>query len=159
MAINRIFFYQTALGKISIAENGKAITNIYFQTDNIPEDFILQETDLIKEANTQLGSYLSGTLKDFALPLAPSGTEFMHRVWEVLHTIPYGETRSYKQVAQSIGNIKSSRAVGLANNKNPIPIIIPCHRVIGTNRKLVGYRGGLQIKEHLLKMERPNATL
>jgi len=159
MEINYIFSYQTALGKISIAENGKAITNIYFQNDNIPEDFIVHETDLIKEANSELQSYLSGKLKDFTLPIAPSGTEFMQRVWEVLQTIPYGETRSYKHVAHSIGNIKSSRAVGLANNKNPIPILIPCHRVIGANGKLVGYRGKLQIKEHLLNLERPNLNL
>lgn len=102
--------------------------------------------------------YLAGKLKDFKLPLAPAGTEFMLRVWESLRAIPYGETRSYQEIAQSVGNKKASRAVGLANNRNPIPIIIPCHRVIGANGKLTGYRGGLEIKAHLLELEKQGVS-
>ena len=94
--------------------------------------------------------------KIFTLPLAPVGTEFQQHVWKILQTIPYGETWSYKQVAVAIGNPKASRAVGMANNKNPLAIFIPCHRVIGSNGKLVGYAGGLNIKEHLLALEQEN---
>ena len=87
------------------------------------------------------------------MPLHPNGTEFQIKVWKALTEIPYGETRSYKDIAISIGNEKACRAVGMANNKNPIPIIIPCHRVIGANKKLVGYAGGLDLKERLLDLE------
>jgi O-6-methylguanine DNA methyltransferase len=86
--------------------------------------------------------------------VAPSGTEFMLRVWKSLLAIPYGETRSYQEIAQSVGNKKASRAVGLANNRNPIPVFIPCHRVIGANGKLIGYGGGLDLKAYLLELER-----
>ncbi|MEN6463485.1 MAG: methylated-DNA--[protein]-cysteine S-methyltransferase [Syntrophomonas sp.] len=149
-----IYFYQTNIGKIGIAESANTITNVYFQGEAIPEDVIVNETDIIKEAGKQLQSYLSGKQKIFTLPLAPAGTAFMLSVWESLQVIPYGETRSYKQIAQSIGNPKAFRAVGLANNRNPIPIFIPCHRVIGANGKLVGFRSGLEMKEHLLELEK-----
>src|SRR5665647_398679 len=141
-----LFFYKTDLGKMGIASSGNTITNLYFEREQIPQDAVIYETEIIKEAGQQLQSYLSGRLKDFSLPLAPAGTEFMLHVWESLRAIPYGETRSYQEIAQTIGNIRASRAVGLANKRNPIPIIIPCHRVIGANGKLTGYGGGLQIK-------------
>ncbi|OPX85465.1 MAG: Methylated-DNA--protein-cysteine methyltransferase, constitutive [Pelotomaculum sp. PtaB.Bin104] len=149
-----IFSYQTALGEIKIAENGTAITNLCFQEDSIPAGAFVQETELLKEASEQLTDYLLGKRKNFSLPLAPEGTIFMLGVWEALCAIPYGETRTYGDVANSIGKKKASRAVGMANNRNPIPVFIPCHRVIGKNGKLVGYRGGLQIKERLLELEK-----
>jgi methylated-DNA-[protein]-cysteine S-methyltransferase len=149
-----IFFYQTDIGRIGITENGTAITNLYFQEEDIPDDVIIYETELLKEAAKQLRSYLSGKRKNFSLPLAPSGTEFMLCVWQALQKIPYGETRSYKDIAKSINKPNASRAVGLANSKNPISIFIPCHRVIGTDGKLNGYLGGLQIKKYLLELER-----
>ena len=152
--MKNIFFYQTDIGKIGIAECDNAITNIYFQAETIPEDALLNETDILKEAGKQLYNYFLGRQKIFTLPLAPAGTEFMKNVWKSLQDIPYGETRSYKEIAQSIGNPKASRAVGLANNKNPIPIFIPCHRVIGANGKLVGFGGGLQMKAYLLELEK-----
>ena len=114
----------------------------------------MNETVLIKKANKQLQEYFSGKRKIFDLPLAPTGTEFQQKVWSSLRKIPYGTTNSYKEIAESIGNIKASRAVGMANNKNPILILIPCHRVIGTNGKLVGYAGGIDVKEKLLKIEK-----
>ncbi|NLI11499.1 methylated-DNA--[protein]-cysteine S-methyltransferase [Pelotomaculum propionicicum] len=154
--MKNIFFYQTDLGEIGIAANGNAVTNLYLKKENIPRDTVVQETELIKEAARQLQDYLAGKLRDFNLPLAPAGTEFMRRVWESLRAIPYGQTRSYQEVAQSVGNKKASRAVGLANNRNPIPIFIPCHRVIGANGKLVGYGGGLEIKAYLLDLEKPS---
>ncbi len=149
-----LFFYQTPIGKIGIAENGNAITNLYFHDDIIPDDTVVKETELLKDAGRQLEDYFSGKRKHFELPLEPSGTEFMLNVWKTLQKIPYGQTRNYQEIAQIIGNENASRAVGLANNKNPIPVIIPCHRVIGKDGKLTGYRGGLNIKDYLLKLEK-----
>ena len=152
-----ISFYQTDIGKIGIVDSNNSITNVYFHGESFPEDAILNETVLLKEANRQLQSYLAGKQKEFNLHLAPVGTGFMLRVWEALSSIPYGENRSYEEIAQKVGNKKASRAVGLAASRNPIPIFIPCHRVIGKNGKLTGYRSGLHIKEHLLKLEKQNA--
>ena len=113
----------------------------------------------LKEVIRQLHAYFAGKLEDFDIPLAPEGTDFQKKVWKRLCDIPYGETISYGQLAQRIGNPNASRAVGLANGSNPIPIIIPCHRVIGSNGKLTGYGGGLPIKEKLLALERRQLTL
>lgn len=152
--MNNIFFCQTVIGEIGIAEKRGFITNIYFQKEQVPRNNIIFETDTLKEAARQLQDYLAGNLKEFDLPLAPAGTEFMLLVWKSLLTIPYGETWSYQKIAQSVGNKKASRAVGQACNRNPIPIIIPCHRVIGASGKLTGYRGGLEIKSRLLELEK-----
>ncbi len=157
--MKNLFFYSSGLGKIGMAENGNAITNLYFQSEAIPRDAVIYETDLLKEAGRQLQAYFSGKLRVFTLPLAPAGTDFMRSVWQSLQTIPYGETRSYQEIAQSIGNKKACRAVGQANNRNPIPIIIPCHRVIGANGKLVGYGSGLEIKAKLLELEKQYGNL
>ena len=157
--MKHLFYYPTPSGKICIVENGSAITQLCFDGEPAPDDAVEKETALLKEAGSQLQNYLAGRLRDFTLPLSPVGTEYMCRVWNSLQAIPYGETRSYRQIAQELGNPKAARAVGLANNKNPIPIFIPCHRVIGTSGKLVGYRGGLSFKETLLAMERKNVLL
>jgi methylated-DNA-[protein]-cysteine S-methyltransferase len=155
--MKKLYFYQTDIGKIGIVDNNEAVTNLYFQGETVPLDIAVEETALLKEAGGQLQDYFLGKLREFKLPLAPDGTEFMRRVWEALRAIPYGETRSYKEIAQAIGIPKASRAVGLANNRNPIPIITPCHRVIGANGKLTGYRGGLEIKSYLLRLEGHNS--
>jgi len=112
-----------------------------------------------REIIRQLHAYFTGELEDFDLPLAPQGTAFQLKVWKRLCDIPYGETISYGQLARRIGNPNASRAVGLANGANPIPIVIPCHRVIGSNGKLTGYGGGLPIKEKLLALERRQLRL
>jgi methylated-DNA-[protein]-cysteine S-methyltransferase len=151
--MKNIFFYDTKIGKIAIIDNGKEITNIEIAEDKYSDDFILLETELIKNAGKQLLDYLDGFRTTFDLPLNPNGTVFQKKVWNALCDIPYGETRSYKQVAEAVGNNKASRAIGMANNKNPIMIVIPCHRVIGSNGSLVGYAGGLDIKEKLLFLE------
>ncbi|MGB4439469.1 MAG: methylated-DNA--[protein]-cysteine S-methyltransferase, partial [Sedimentibacter sp.] len=117
------------------------------------------ETKLINNASNQLNEYLNGIRTAFDLPLNPEGTEFQKKVWTALCEIPYGETRSYKQIAEAAGNSKASRAVGMANNKNPIMIFIPCHRVIGANGSLVGYAGGLDMKEKLLALEKGKAII
>ena len=151
--MKEILFYKTDIRRIGIVEEGSFITNLYFQRENIPQDAVVYETELLKEAGEQLQSYLLGRRKNFTLPLAPSGTDFLLSVWESICTIPYGETQSYQKIA-SIGNKNASRAIGLASNHNPIPILIPCHRVIGANGKLAGFRLGLQLKAHLLELEK-----
>ena len=118
-----------------------------------------EDEKALKETMAQLRAYFAGKLEDFDLPLAPEGTEFQRKVWKRLCDIPFGETISYGELAKRIGNPNASRAVGLANGSNPIPIIIPCHRVIGSNGKLTGYGGGLPIKEKLLALERKQLQL
>lgn len=148
-----IYYYNTSLGKIGIAEENNQITNLVFQDEEISEKISFEETSLIKKAAEQLEEYLQGTRKVFELPLNPSGTEFQKKDWNALQQIPYGETISYGEIAGRIGCPKGARAVGLANNRNPIPIFIPCHRVIGANGKLVGYGGGIDKKIKLLQIE------
>ena len=155
--MKNIFYYNTKIGRIGIEENGIAITKLDFINKDVQEEIIEKnETELLKEAIKQLNEYLDGKRSSFDLPLEPKGTEFQKKVWNALKEIPFGETRSYGEIAKIIGNEKASRAVGMANNKNPIAIIVPCHRVIGANGKLVGYAGGLDIKEKLLNLEKNN---
>ena len=155
-----IFYYNTKIGRIGMEENGVAITRLDFINKDAQEEIIEKhETVLLKEAIKQLNEYLDGKRTLFDLPLEPKGTEFQKKVWDALKEIPFGETRSYGEIAKIIGNEKASRAVGMANNKNPIAIIVPCHRVIGANGKLVGYAGGLDLKEKLLKLESNNDKL
>lgn len=152
-----IFYYETPIGKIGIAEENSKITNVLFKNSSISHEFKLEETPILIEGNKQLQEYFLGKRKSFTLPLNPIGTEFMKNVWSSLCDIPYGETRSYKEIAQIINKDKAYRAVGLANNKNPIPIFIPCHRVISSNGNLTGYFGGLEIKSYLLELEKQHA--
>lgn len=153
-----LFFYETPVGILEIEENGSGITKVHFSSEeernSLKEKPELKETALIKKAAKQLKEYFAGKRKLFELPLEPEGTEFQKKVWDALLKIPYGETRSYGQIAEQIGNKKASRAVGMANNKNPIAIIVPCHRVVGANGSLTGYAGGLNIKDILLNLEK-----
>lgn len=116
-------------------------------------DNVDNKNEFTEFVNNQLTQYLNGERKIFDFPYELRGTSFQKNVWKVLETIPYGETRTYKEVAVLLGNPKAARAVGMANNKNPIIIVVPCHRVIGANGKLVGYGGGLCMKEFLLNIE------
>lgn len=149
------YIYKTLVGKIKISDNGKRVTQITTNLNFEKEDNI-KETELIKMAYNQLTEYFNGKRNKFDLPLEFIGTEFQIKVWKALLTIPYGETRSYKQIAEQVGCPKGARAVGMANNKNEIMIVVPCHRVIGSTGKLVGYAGGLDIKETLLELEKNN---
>lgn len=149
-----IWEYNTKIGNIYIAEENAKITNVYLKNDKIENNVIFKETNTIKEAYKELEEYLNGDRKVFDISLNPNGTDFQKRVWKELCNIQYGCTKTYKEIARLVGNDKASRAVGMANNKNPIPIFIPCHRVIGSNGKLVGYRGGVDIKNILLDIER-----
>lgn len=118
-----------------------------------PAGYAQIPTPVLAEAAAELDAYLSGRLKHFTVPLNPRGTPFMRRVWDELRLIPYGATVNYKDVAARAGNPKAARAAGLANNRNPIPIFIPCHRVVGADGRLTGYRGGLDLKRRLLELE------
>jgi len=142
--------YETEIGAVTIGANTNSIT--YLKTNDTCEGEI-KETDLIRKAYLQLVEYLSGKRKNFDLPLETKGTKFQKQVWHALCEIPYGETITYKELAQMIDMPKAIRAAGAANGKNPIYIIIPCHRVIGWDGSLTGYGGGLDMKKNLLRLE------
>ena len=150
--MEKIFFYETPVGKLCIGEEDGVIVRTTWS--KIPTEYILEETELILQCKMQLDEYFRGERKTFDLPLAPKGTDFQKKVWNALQKIPYGETKTYGEIAAAVGNPKAARAVGMANNKNPIGIIIPCHRVVGADGKLVGYAGGMDKKEWLLQIER-----
>jgi methylated-DNA-[protein]-cysteine S-methyltransferase len=151
------------IGPLVLAGRGRALTNLRMvdqtygadRTDWVPDDRVFAD------AVDQLAAYFAGERTDFDLELSLAGSAFQRRVWQALLTIPYGETRSYGQVAEQIGASGAARAVGLANGHNPIAIIVPCHRVIGASGSLTGYGGGLDRKRSLLELERrrESATL
>ncbi len=139
-------------GDFFLAEENGALTNAGFMLSE--SDLGIKETTpLLKEALAQLTAYFDGRLFEFDLPLALKGTEFQTKVWNALKRIPYARTRTYAEIAEETGNKNAARAVGNANNKNPIAVIIPCHRVIGANGALTGYAAGLDIKRFLLNLE------
>ena len=142
--------YQTEIGAITIGANSSSIT--YLKAHDLC-DGEFKETDLIRAAYSQLVEYLSGVRCDFELPLEPKGTEFQKQIWYASCEIPYGKTITYTDLARMIGKPTAIRAAGAANGKNPIYIIIPCHRIIGRDGSLTGYGGGLKLKEKLLRLE------
>jgi len=155
-------YMDTPIGRIAIAEDGTGISDLIFAPSGVPlipalSEATLRETPLLRKAVTQLREYFQGERKIFDLPLSYWGTDFQMDDWQALLTIPYGQTRSYKEIAVQIGRPKAYRAVGLANNRNPISIIVPCHRVIGHDGAMVGYGSGIPMKEYLLKLEREHA--
>jgi methylated-DNA-[protein]-cysteine S-methyltransferase len=151
-------YMDTPIGTLLVAGDEQAIQRIEFPKDGKPghPEAGWRELELgpVAEAVRQLREYFSGRRTQFELPLNPQGTAFQRSVWRQLQDIPYGETISYGELAKRVGNPKASRAVGAANGQNPIPIVIPCHRVIGSNGKLTGFGGGLPTKEALLALER-----
>ncbi len=147
----------TPLGRLLLVGDGEAIRWIDLPNARRPAVIAADwrsAPDAFVEARRQFGAYFSGTLRQFDLPLDPRGTPFQRRVWSELARIPYAQTISYAELARRIGNPNASRAVGLANGRNPLSIIVPCHRVIGANGSLTGYGGGLAAKEYLLAHER-----
>ncbi|HEY6341450.1 MAG TPA: methylated-DNA--[protein]-cysteine S-methyltransferase [Bryobacteraceae bacterium] len=150
-------YLETPIGKLLIAGDGETVRIIAFPKNGRARDpqpgWIEGSTGATEETVRQLREYFAGRRREFELPLDPEGTEFQKNVWRELQGIPYGRTISYGELARRIGNPKASRAVGAANGANPIPIVIPCHRVIGANGKLTGFGGGLPIKEKLLDLE------
>jgi O-6-methylguanine DNA methyltransferase len=149
-----VWKYEMPIGEVYIAETNGKLSHLLFGEDKRVDGYEKKETAITKETAKQVREYFEGKRKQFDIPFYIEGTPFQKSVWEALCTIPMGETRTYKDIAEQIGNPKGVRAVGMANNRNPISIIIPCHRVIGTNGSLTGYAGGLGAKEHLLELER-----
>jgi methylated-DNA-[protein]-cysteine S-methyltransferase len=147
----KVAHYESPIGVLEVIESGEQIVSVLFLDSN-PE-LASEQSPVLNNCIQQLDEYFKHQRQMFDLPLAPPGTTFQKQVWEKLLEIPYGRTSSYLEIARRIGNPKSIRAVGSANGKNPIAIIIPCHRVIGSSGKLIGYGGGLWRKEWLLKHE------
>src|SRR5882672_4335891 len=171
MAIRKILQLRSALfyttidspvGNLLMAADAQGLRLVSFESSKraapVQPDW-MEDRSPFAEVIRQLQAYFSGELKQFDLPLAPEGTEFQLRVWNGLRTIPYGETISYAQLAQKVGNPQAVRAVGLANGCNPIPIIVPCHRVIGSDGSLTGFGGGLANKKILLDLESGQLSL
>jgi methylated-DNA-[protein]-cysteine S-methyltransferase len=146
----------TPVGRLRLAGDEKGLRSISFQNrfdSAAPADSTLLREEPFRETIVQLEAYFAGELRRFDLPLSPEGTPFQREVWSALTTIPYGETGSYGGLARRLGRPAASRAVGAANGQNPIPIVIPCHRVIGADGSLTGFGGGLAIKRRLLDLE------
>lgn len=155
-------YLETSIGPLLLTLGDAGLQSVLFSKTGravAPDPSWQEDAAPLQEPIRQLRAYFAGELETFDLALAPQGTPFQQKVWGELCLIPYGETISYGELAKRIGNPKASRAVGLANGSNPIPIIIPCHRVIGSNGKLTGYGGGLPIKEKLLALERRQLRL
>jgi len=146
------------VGQLTLVATDKGLAAVLWENDN-PRRVRLgpvaenKKHPLLVETEKQLGEYFAGKRNRFSVKLDPKGTEFQNKVWDALRTIPFGETRSYGEIAKQIGNTKAMRAVGAANGRNPISIIVPCHRVIGASGRLTGFAGGLAIKEQLLSLE------
>jgi len=153
---NRFTYYDSPLGTVTLQANELGLLGVWFETHTTkPEDLGTQEDSfpIFQSVKEQLDRYFAGEAVQFDVPIAATGTPFQQSVWHALTTIPYGETWSYAQLADAIGNPKAVRAVGLANGKNPVSVIVPCHRVIGKNGKLTGYAGGIERKQRLLAIE------
>ena len=146
-------YMESPVGQLLLAGDDDGLQRVGFvkQAETLPD---AQPGSLLRNAVEQLKAYFAGDLRKFDLPLRMQGTPFQLAVWRALQDIPYGETTSYGEMARRVGNPKGSRAVGLANGSNPIAIVVPCHRVIGSNGKLTGFGGGLPTKERLLALER-----
>lgn len=145
-------FCHTPLGRMLLAQEEEELILVEFDATPL-KNWQQADTPLLVQAKAQLSEYFAGTRQEFTLPLSPKGTPFQQKVWAALQTIPYGQTRSYGEIARQIGSPKAARAVGMANHHNPIAILIPCHRVVGQNGALTGYAGGLERKKALLQLE------
>ena len=146
--------YEGPIGKFTLVSNGQALTHLDFEKTKTPAPKYPRGSDrVLDKACRELDAYFAGALRQFTVAVDPQGTEFQRKCWAALQKIPYGKTRSYAQQAVAIGNPKAMRAVGLANGRNPIAVIIPCHRVIGADGSLTGFGGGLPRKKFLLELE------
>ncbi|MDW5267449.1 MULTISPECIES: methylated-DNA--[protein]-cysteine S-methyltransferase [Acidobacteriaceae] len=156
MSIKEHFLLESPLGTLTLVNTDGVLSGLYMPEHKRgprPEALGARVRSGFEQAVSQLQEYFGRSRTAFTLPLAPEGTDFQQRVWQVLRSIPYGETRTYAQLADAIGNRAAIRAVGLANGRNPISIVVPCHRVIGSDGSLTGYAGGLDRKRLLLELE------
>lgn len=145
----------TQIGPLYLVASEKFLYGVFWKDQKIAkEETGSKESKMLDKAEKQIGEYLTGKRESFDIPLKLEGTDFQKRVWAELEKIPYGQTRSYKQIASALKDPKACRAVGTANGKNPVSLIVPCHRVINENGKMGGYAGGLNIKEFLLGLEK-----
>lgn len=144
-------FINTPIGWLELRDDGEFLLSLDFC--KLEGEQIGTRTKVFAQSVYELEEYFAGKRRSFSIPILPKGTDFQKKVWKALLNIAYGQTKSYKDIAQEIGNPLACRAVGNASNKNPLPIIIPCHRVIGVGKQLVGYAGGLTIKKFLLDLE------
>jgi len=147
-----LWMFETPLGLMAVGEEGGAIVRLWLPGQPLPR-LMPHQTPLLERAEGQILEYLNHQRQVFDLPLSPAGTDFQKKVWAALSDIPYGQTRSYGDIARRIGCPGGARAVGMANHANPIPILIPCHRVVGAKGQLTGYAGGLELKGALLALE------
>jgi methylated-DNA-[protein]-cysteine S-methyltransferase len=150
---------ESPVGKLKLVASDKALVAILWENDSprrvrLTEVVANEQHPVLVETERQLGEYFAGKRKMFSVALDMRGTHFQKDVWEALLAIPFGQTRSYGQLAKQLGNPRATRAVGAANGRNPISIIVPCHRVIGSSGKLTGFAGGLEVKAHLLGLEK-----
>jgi methylated-DNA-[protein]-cysteine S-methyltransferase len=154
--VKQYCYYQSPIGKLLLIGTDGTLEALHFPNSleqvQISEDWQCDEI-CFKNVLKQLAEYFAGDRQEFDLKIAPKGTDFQKSVWQELQKIPFGQTASYGEIAERIGNKKASRAIGMANGKNPIPIIVPCHRVIGKDGSLTGFGGGLDVKKQLLKLE------
>jgi len=147
-------YYHSPIGTLRLVSDGAQLTHIELDGQHRPTAGAAAAGDPVLAATgAQLDEYFRGERREFELPLAPAGTAFQQRVWRALRQIPYGGLRSYRDIARAVGNAAAVRAVGAANGRNPLPIVIPCHRVIGSDGRLTGYAGGLAAKQLLLDLE------
>lgn len=149
---------KTPVGKLKIHSQNKQLVAIEWQDEkrvikHLEDSVECRSDSFLDEVESQIQEYFTGQRTQFSVDMKPIGTDFQKRVWNALREIPFGETKSYGEIASEIGSPKSSRAVGAANGKNPLSIVVPCHRVIGANGKLTGFAGGLDVKQKLLKLE------
>ena len=149
--MERFWYVPSPVGTLTLSQEGSALTGLRF--GRLPREGVEEATPLLQEAARQLEAYFAGERRAFSLPLDPRGTDFQRRVWQALLQIPYGETRTYGELAAMVGNPRACRAVGGANHRNPLSTPPPSHRVVGTSGKLTGYAGGLEAKSFLLGLE------
>jgi len=155
--MTHIAYIDTVIGRLGIAEQEKFLTHLFFSDSasikKMPPNAVEKWTPFLRKTAKEIEEYLAGKRREFNVPVKLAGTDFQLSVWNALRTIPYGQTRSYREIAEQIGNAKACRAVGMANHWNPVAIIVPCHRVIGANGSLTGFGGGLALKRQLLDLE------
>lgn len=141
---------QSPIGLLTLRGDGSSLTALFFGGMT---EAAYSSCPVLEQAAGELAEYFAGARRNFTVPLSPAGTAFQQKVWQALREIPYGETASYGEIASRVGSPKACRAVGLANRRNPLPIFVPCHRVVGSDGSLTGYAGGLKVKQFLLDLE------
>ena len=148
-----VLYRRFPIGWLGLADDGRGISRVCFAGDSEPADGDTDGTVLTRQAAAELAEYFAGTRRTFTVPLSLKGTDFQLAVWQALREIPYGQTRTYGEIARAIGRPGAARAVGMANHANPLLILTPCHRVVGKNGKLTGFACGLEVKRQLLELE------